>query len=73
MVALTETWMEGKEGEHEKIEKIMEGYRIEFKKARREGARGRARGGIMLAVRGGVGEWVEVWNEKGKKEVMGGT
>ena len=48
--------MEGQKGEHEKIEKIMEGYRIEFKKARREGARGRARGGMMLAVREGVGK-----------------
>ena len=57
VVALTETWMEGKEGEHEKI---MEGYRIEFKEARREGARGRAREGMMLAVKDGVGEWVEV-------------
>ena len=50
----------------------MEGYRIEFKEAKMEGARGRARGGMMLAVREGIGEWVEVWNEEGKKEVMGG-
>ena len=39
VVALIETWMVGKEGDHEKIEKIMEGYRIEFKKAKREGTR----------------------------------
>ena len=72
-IALTETWMEGREGEIEGVMRKLRGYEIEIKKARREGSRGRARGVMLMAVKKKVGEWEEKWNHEGKGEVLGGV